>query len=163
MKKIISILFLFLVYTTNGYSEDINKIEYPTINLLKMDSTTFLSNQDLKKNYNTVFINFSPTCEHCQRTIESILNNYNKFKETQFVLTSFEEFYTIRQFYFDYNLNLYSNIFIGQEIDYSLTKQIKYSSFPCLVVFNQQQQYVNTIDRETNAKVLLKTLNLLKK
>lgn len=163
MKKVFAYFFAIQLFLSIGYSNSDNSINFPSLQILKVDSATFITNQDLKNNYNTVFINFSPTCEHCQRTIQSILNNYNRFKETQFILTSFEEFATIRQFYFDYNLGAYKNIYIGQEIDYSLTKQIKYSSFPCLVLFNKQQQYVKTIDEETNAKTLLKQLNLTKK
>lgn len=139
-----------------------NSLAFPEFTLLKVDSSSYLSNKDLAENKNTVFINFSPTCDHCQRTIKSILDNITKFTQTQFVLSSFEDFSSIRKFYFDYGLNSYSTVFIGQEFDYSLTKQIKYSSFPCLVLFNKNKQYIKTIDEESNAKVLLKALKINK-
>jgi thiol-disulfide isomerase/thioredoxin len=125
-----------------------------------MDSTTYLTNKDLKDSVNIVFINFSPNCDHCERTIKSILENIQKFPQTQFVLTSFEAFENIRKFYFDNGLNSFANIFIGQEIEYNMTKQLKYSSFPCLLLFDKNKQYIKTIDEETNAKTILKALKI---
>ena len=125
-----------------------------------MDSASYLTNKDLKDSVNTVFINFSPTCDHCERTIKSILENISKFSETQFVLSSFEDFAAIRKFYFDNGLHAFTSVFIGQEIDYSLTKQIKYSSFPCLILFDKNRKYLKKIDEESNAKAILKALNI---
>ena len=160
MKKIIFSFIFSIVFISNIFSSEKNKISFPTLNILGMDSITYITNLDLKDSVNTVFINFSPTCDHCERTIKSILQNILKFKQTQFVLTSFEEFGTIRKFYFDNGLNIFSNVFIGQEINFSLTKQIKYSSFPCMVLFDTKQHYIKTIDEESNAKALLKALKI---
>ena len=157
MKKLFSII-LILVVATTSFAED--KIPFPTISLLKIDSISYLTNKDLKDSVNTVFINFSPTRDHCERTIKSILENISKFTQTQFVLTSFEEFASIRKFYFDNGLNSFTTVFIGQEIDYELTKQIKYSSFPCLILFDKNKNYIKKIDEETNAKELLKALKI---
>lgn len=160
MKKSVLVILISLTSVISIFSKQKNVIPFPDFSILKMDSSSYISNKDLIENKNTVFINFSPTCDHCERTIKSIMQNITKFKHTQFVLTSFESFETIRKFYLDNGLNLYLNVFVGQEIDFSLTKQIKYSSFPCLVLFDQDKQYIKTIDEETNAKTLLKALKI---
>lgn len=160
MKKIIFYFIFCTIFVSNIFSKEDKKIAFPDLKILKMDSIHFITNKDLKDSTNTVFINFSPTCDHCERTIKSILQNIQQLKQTQFVLTSFESFETIQKFYFDNGLNLYVNVFVGQEIDYSLTKQIKYSSFPCLVLFDKNKVYIKTIDQESNAKTLIKALKI---
>lgn len=160
MKKLTLIILIFTTTISTNFSLENNKISFPILSILKMDSTSYITNKDLKDSVNTVFINFSPTCDHCERTIKSILENIQKLKQTQFVLTSFESFETIQKFYFDNGLSSFSNVFVGQEIDYSLTKQIKYSSFPCLVLFDKNKVYIKTIDEESNAKTLLKALKI---
>ncbi len=160
MNKLILAALCWMTFTSSAFAQKNEQIPFPSFRLLKMDSLSYLTNNDIAEHKNTVFINFSPTCEHCQRTIKSILDNIVKFTETQFILTSFEEFSTIRKFYFDNGLNSFSSVFIGQETDYSLTRQIKYSSFPCLVLFNRDNTYLKTIDEESNAKMLLKALKL---
>jgi thiol-disulfide isomerase/thioredoxin len=158
MKFTASLLLLLLSFGTLLAQKD--DIPFPKFSLLKMDSTTYLTNKDLGEKKNTVFINFSPTCDHCQRTIKSILDNIQKFKETQFVLTSFEDFASIRKFYFDNMLNSFSNVFIGQEKGGLLTSQIKYTAFPCAVLFDKNKTWIKKIEGETNAKVLLKALKI---
>ncbi|MFN8295407.1 MAG: hypothetical protein U0T69_04390 [Chitinophagales bacterium] len=159
MKKLTGLILIFILAHMHTFAGD-NNILFPTFSLLKMDSTSYLTEKDLKDSVNTVFINFSPTCDHCERTIKSILENISKFTETQFVLSSFEDFAAIRKFYFDNGLNSFTTVFIGQETDYSLTKQIKYSSFPCLIFFDRNKKYLKKIDQESNAKEILKTLKL---
>ncbi|HOY42540.1 MAG TPA: hypothetical protein PLX60_11775, partial [Chitinophagales bacterium] len=150
MNKIILLTWMLFSLVLDLKAEDKNLL-FPTFKLLKMDSSTYLTNQDIADNKNTIFINFSPTCDHCERTIKSILDNITKFSETQFILTSFESFSSIRKFYFDYSLHTYSSVYIVQESDYSLTKQIQYSSFPCLIIFDKQQKFIKKIDEESNA------------
>jgi thioredoxin-related protein len=162
MNKIILLTWMLFSLVLDLKAEDKNLL-FPTFKLLKMDSSTYLTNQDIADNKNTIFINFSPTCDHCERTIKSILDNITKFSETQFILTSFESFSSIRKFYFDYSLHTYSSVYIVQESDYSLTKQIQYSSFPCLIIFDKQQKFIKKIDEESNAKTLLKVLNIKSK
>ncbi|HNM32607.1 MAG TPA: hypothetical protein PKM51_07635, partial [Chitinophagales bacterium] len=81
----------------------------------------------------------------------------------QFILTSFEDFTSIRKFYFENGISSFTNVFVVQETDYSLTRQLKYSSFPCLVLFDKEKNYLKTIDEETNAKALLKALKIKSK
>jgi len=163
MKKVFTISFLFCIYIHASFAQEKAVIIFPELNILKMDSVNYITNKDLKDSMNTVFVNFSPTCDHCERTIKSILQNIQKFRQTQFILTSFESLSSIRKFYFDNGLNSFADVFVGQEIDYSLTKQIKYSSFPCLVFFDQSKHYIKTIDEETNAKEILKVLKIKSK
>ncbi|MDB5228206.1 MAG: redoxin [Bacteroidota bacterium] len=160
MKNSFSLLFVLFFLANISLAEKKDAIPFPTFRILKMDSTSYITQKDLKENKNTVFINFSPTCDHCQRTVKSIVDNIAKFKETQFVLTSYEDFSTIRKFYFDYFLSSFSNIYIGQDKDNTLTKQIQFSSFPSIVMFNKNKKWIKKIDGETNAKVLLKALKI---
>ena len=162
MNKITILTWLLFSLILDIKAEDKNLL-FPTFKLLKMDSSSYLTNQDIASNKNTIFINFSPTCDHCERTIKSILDNITKFSETQFILTSFESFSSIRKFYFDYSLHTFSSVYIVQETDYSLTKQIQYSSFPCLILFDKQQKFIKKIEEESNAKTLLKVLNIKSK
>ena len=101
MKNTFLLLALISIVSIS-YAEKKASIPFPTFRLLKLDSVGHITNKDLSENKNTVFIHFSPTCDHCQRTIKSIVDNMAKFKNTQFVLESYEDFSVIRKFYFDY-------------------------------------------------------------
>ncbi|MFN8281834.1 MAG: hypothetical protein U0U67_01365 [Chitinophagales bacterium] len=160
MKKVTACFLIFFAVVFTALAKENKSILFPKFSLLKMDSTSFLTNKDIKDSTNTVFINFSPTCDHCQRTIRSILDNIALFKNTQFVLSSFDEFPVVQKFYFDYALNSFPTVFIGQEYDFTLTKQLQFSSFPCLVIFDANKHWIKKIEQETTAKTLLKVLKI---
>jgi thiol-disulfide isomerase/thioredoxin len=158
--KKIGIYFVLIFAISIALAKDNIPILFPSFSLLKMDSVSYITNKDLKDSVNTVFINFSPNCDHCQRTIKSILDNISKFKNTQFVLSSFEDFGEIRKFYFDYGIYSFTNIYLGQEIDFTLSKQVQYSSFPCLVIYDSNRKWIKKIPQESNAKTLIKVLKI---
>lgn len=163
MKKIGISFFIFFAVVFSTMAKENKPILFPTFSLLKMDSVSYLTNKDIKDSVNTVFVNFSPTCDHCQRTIRNILDNISKFKNTQFVLSSFDEFGLVQKFYFEYGLNSFSTVFIGQEYDFQLTKQLQFSSFPCLVIFDANKKWIKKLEQETTAKTLLKVLKIKEK
>jgi thiol-disulfide isomerase/thioredoxin len=160
LKLIFKVLLSFFIFVNSVFSQENNTVSFPDFSILKMDSSSFFTHKDLKDSLNTVFINFSPNCDHCERTIKSILQNHQKITNTQFILTSFEDFSSILKFYTENKIETYSNIYMGQEIDFTLTRQIKYSSFPCLVFFDKHKKYIKTIKEESNAKAVLKALKI---
>lgn len=160
MKIRLLLVCMIFICPLLSFAEDTTSISYPYFRLLKMDSVHYLTQKDLPAHKNTVFINFSPTCEHCQRTIGDILKNIEKFKETQFVLSSFEVFNAIKQFHTDYKLEKYPTIFIGQEQNFELTRKLNYSSFPCSILFDQNNKYILKIEGEAKSKEYLRLLKL---
>lgn len=116
MKRLFAFLTPVFIFTNTVFSQENNIIPFPIYRILKMDSSTFYSNKDLNDSLNTVFINFSPDCDHCERTIKNILQNRQKITNTQFVLTSFEDFNSIYKFYTENKINTFSNIYLGQEL-----------------------------------------------
>jgi thioredoxin-related protein len=156
--KIVSLfVFLFIYFALPAQK---SALPFPKFSLLKMDSSSYLTDKDLKMNTNTVFINFSPTCDHCERTIKSILENIEKFRDTQFVLSSFEDFSAIRKFYLENMLNSYANIFIGQERNHELTSQVQYTSFPCAVFYDKKNRWIGKLEGERKAREYLKLLKI---
>ena len=160
MKKIGLLAIILFAFVFSNFAKDDKPILFPTFSLLTMDSISLLTNAAIKDSVNTVFINFSPTCDHCQRTIRSILDNISQFTNTQFVLSSFDEFPVIQKFYFEYGLNSFKNVFVGQETDFTLTKQLQFATFPSLVLFDSNKKWIKKIGQESNAKTLLKTLKI---
>src|ERR1700752_2220082 len=53
----------------------------PPFHLLKLDSTTYLTKEDVKKGHKTIIMYFSPDCEHCKHQTEAILSDFSKFKD----------------------------------------------------------------------------------
>src|SRR5579871_5989314 len=53
----------------------------PPFHLLGLDSTTYVTKDDIKKNRRTIIMFFSPDCEHCKHQTEAILGDFKEFKD----------------------------------------------------------------------------------
>jgi len=52
----------------------------PPFHLLKLDSATYLTKEDVKKNRKTIVMYFSPDCEHCKHEIESFFGRLGQIQ-----------------------------------------------------------------------------------
>ena len=64
----------------------------PPFHLLKLDSSTYLTKEDVKKNHRTIIMYFSPDCDHCKHQTESILADFSKFKDIEIIMATYQPF-----------------------------------------------------------------------
>ena len=111
MKKLFILLVLGLVATgLYAQTDSANKPPYlrfptvPPLKILKVDSTTYFTKDNLKKNKPAIIIVFNPGCEHCKHETEEIIKNIDDFKNVQIVMTTPQSFAEMKDFYKAYNL-----------------------------------------------------------
>ncbi len=106
MKRLISIVLIFAgcqyLMAQNGNAVQPAYLRFPTIpplSLLKVDSATYITKEDIKKNRPTLIIIFSPTCDHCKHQTQDILADMDKFKNTEIVMATLQPFEEMKEFY----------------------------------------------------------------
>src|SRR5579862_9039748 len=70
-------------------------LRFPTVppfNLLKVDSATYLTKDDIKKHHLTMIMYFSPECDHCKHQTRDILEQSDKFKDIEIVMATYQPF-----------------------------------------------------------------------
>lgn len=131
----------------------------PPLKLLLTDSTTIFTNKDLKKNKPLFLILFSPDCEHCQQQTEELIKRIDDFKRIQIVMVSFIHFEKIKPFYEKYQLDRFSNITVGYDMQYILPTYYRISYTPFLAFYDKKG---NLIDGFQGALPLEKVLEYFK-
>jgi thiol-disulfide isomerase/thioredoxin len=124
---------------------------YPTIppfTLLKTDSTNFTRTQ-LPKNRKTMFMFFSPGCDHCRHQTDSILAHIDKFKDVEIVLATYQPFEEMKGFYNDYKLARFSNIRVGRDAQYFFPPFYKISNLPFMILYNAKGKLITTFEGST--------------
>ena len=104
------------------------------------DSTTF-TREDLKKRMPTVFIIFSPDCEHCQHETEALLANIDKFKDAQIVMVEYLAYDEMKKFYINYKIENYPNITMGRDAKFFLPVFFKVESLPAIYVYDKKGNF----------------------
>ena len=131
----------------------------PPFHLLKIDSATYLTKDDLKKHRQTMVMFFSPDCDHCKHQTESILSNFKKFKDIEIVMATYQPFSEMKEFNTHYRLFEHPNIKIGRDEKFFLAPFYKIRNLPYLALYDKKGNLITTFEGTTKVDTLLKAFN----
>jgi thiol-disulfide isomerase/thioredoxin len=143
MKKILSILFYlipataFLQPSTDATAPYYQNLGYPNIKLRLPDSTTIYTKENLPKDKTVVIIFFSPECEHCQAEATAMIEKKDSLQNLFMVWNAnmVDDFSHVKEFYYKYGFDKFSNIVLGKEIDYYLPLFYRIENTPYAAVY----------------------------
>jgi thiol-disulfide isomerase/thioredoxin len=118
----------------------------PPFHLLKLDSSSYLTKDDVKKNRKTIVMYFSPDCEHCKHEIESFLSEWNKFKDIEIVMATYQPFSELKEFNSHYKIYEHSNIHIGRDEKFFLPPFYKIRNLPYLALYDKKGELITTFE-----------------
>lgn len=147
MRKVF-VLIIALFTTLTGFTQaDSTKpvyLRFPTIPqfvIYKASDSTKFTRENLEKRKPTVFIIFSPDCEHCQEETKALIANIDKFKNAQIVMVQYLAHDQMVKFYNDYKIGNYSNIIMGRDAQYLLPIFFKVESLPAIYVYDKKGNF----------------------
>jgi thiol-disulfide isomerase/thioredoxin len=108
----------------------------PQFTIYKAPDSTEFTRENLKKKP-TIFIIFSPDCEHCQRETKDLLTNIDKFKKTQIVMVTYLPYEEMMQFYKDYKIANYPMITMGRDTKFFFPVFYSVGNFPSIFVYDK--------------------------
>jgi thiol-disulfide isomerase/thioredoxin len=118
----------------------------PPLKLLTIDSTTYFTSNDLKKNKPVLIMLFNPDCDHCKHETIEILENINQLEDVEIVMATTMPLDAMRSFYERYNLRRFDNIHVGQDRNYSLTSFYQNHLLPYLAMYDKQGKLLITFE-----------------
>jgi len=137
------------------------KPEIPPINLLMLDSVSTFNLDKIPDGKPSVFIFFSPDCEHCQRETSGILNKMDSLSNLNLYFITIDPIERLRAFNKVYDLSKYPNIILGQDYSISFPRYFKRVTIPCTIIFDQDRILRARLNGETTASQIVEiTRNL---
>ncbi len=141
---------------TDSIPAHLQSLLLPDFKILLPDGKTNFYTDNLSKNKNTIIINFSPECEHCQIQIEEIIKHIDQFKKTQIVMATSLPFEKMKQFYDGFQVEKYPNIIMGQDVLFFFSKYYKNHYLPGVAVYNKKRALLNFYDGGVKTEELIK-------
>ncbi|HMH24748.1 MAG TPA: thioredoxin fold domain-containing protein [Puia sp.] len=132
--------------------------KFPTIppfHLLKVDSATYLTKDDIKKHRRTMVMFFSPDCDHCKRQTDSILAAMDKFKDIEIVMATYQPFSEMKEFNEHYHLADHPNIHIGRDEKFFLVPYYRIHNLPYLALYDKNGDLITTYEGTQKTSTLL--------
>lgn len=124
-------------------------LRFPTIpqfSLSKVPDSSTITREALKKNRTTLFMLFSPECNHCQHETEELIKNISRFKNAQVVMVSYFPWEEMTAFYSHYNLKKYPQIVMGRDAKYFFPVFFKMRNFPSTYVYDKKGNFKKAFD-----------------
>jgi len=118
----------------------------PPFRLLKLDSSTYLTKEDVKKNHRTIIMYFSPDCDHCKHQTESILADFKKFKDIEIIMATYQPFEELKEFNEHYRMAEHPNIKMGRDEKFFLPPFYKIRNLPYLALYDKKGNLVTTFE-----------------
>jgi thioredoxin-related protein len=119
---------------------------FPPVRLLKTDSSSFFTKNDLDKKASVLLILFNPQCEHCQLETAAIIKHIDKFRHIQIVMATYAPFDSMMAFRERYQLANYKNIVVAQDTHYFLTSFFTIYSLPFLAFYNRKKELITVFE-----------------
>jgi thiol-disulfide isomerase/thioredoxin len=132
----------------------------PPFHLLKVDSSTYLTKDDIKKHHPTLVMFFSPDCDHCKHQTESMLSNYKKFRNVEIVMATYQPFGEMKEFNTKFQLAKYPNIKIGRDEKFFLAPFYRIRNLPYLALYDKDGNLITTFEGTTDIDKLTKAFNI---
>jgi len=147
---LLSAMMLLMSSATHSQS---NKV--PPFKMIQADGKVFLAG-NLPLGKPIVIIYFSVECEDCQQLIKELLNRINELNSASIAMITYQPKDKVKQFVSEYQLDKYSNIFIGTEEDsYFVGNYYKVGQLPFMALYNKNGDLIKTYNKEISIDDLL--------
>jgi thiol-disulfide isomerase/thioredoxin len=127
----------------------------PPFRLLKLDSSSYLTKEDVKKGRRTIIMFFSPDCEHCKHQTENILADFKDFKDIQIVMATYQPFEEMKEFNAHYRMFEHPNVMMGRDEKFFLPPFYKIRNLPYLALYDKKGNLVTTFEGTQKTETIL--------
>lgn len=129
---------------------------FPPVKLLLADSATWYKKDDLPQKKPVMLFYFNPECDHCQKQIEEIIKNIDRFANIHIVMATSQHFDKMKVFIERYHLANHKNIVMGFDPDFFLMHFYQVHSFPYLAFYNKWKELISAFDGGLPVEKILK-------
>jgi thiol-disulfide isomerase/thioredoxin len=127
----------------------------PPLHLLKLDSMTYLTKDDVKRNRRAIIMFFSPDCPHCKEQTERILEDFKDFKDMEIVMATYQPFSELKEFNEHYHLADHPNIMVGRDEHFTLPPFYKIKNMPYIALYDKKGNLITTFEGTQKVDTLL--------
>lgn len=135
----------------------------PSFSIRLLDSTTIFNTKSIQKGKPTVFILFSPDCNHCAQLAREIKADVLQFDQVNFFMVSPPmPLYDIKMFAHINGLVDKKQITVGQDIDFFFGSFYRAETVPFVVIYDAEKKLFTTLKSIKKLEELFIELNKLK-
>ena len=158
------IVYIILLLTASCQEKPASKrlasiMTMPVFQIEALDSSRRINTADLPPGQHTLFMYFSPNCEHCQKMTRLILANQGALRDTRIFMVTNEASEEARKFAQTFKLVSYKNLFIGTDYIYTCFDAFMPSELPFFAIYDNQRKLKRIYRGETDIHSIINSIN----
>jgi thiol-disulfide isomerase/thioredoxin len=144
MKQILIFTVLALLQSCRFvHQDDLTSISIlPPVKMLLMDSTTIYNTSQIPPGKPTILLYFRPTCPHCKKETNTLLNNISALKDVNIYMLASAPFVDINNYSLSYHLESVKNITVGKDLGKSFTNKFAPKAVPYMAIYDTNRKLV---------------------
>lgn len=165
LKQLSTLMFCLLMslslFSQTTDTEKPVYLRFPTIpefTVFKAPDSTAFTREDLNKRKSTVFVIFSPDCEHCQRETKMITENIGDFKNTQIVMITYLPYEEMISFYKTYKIANYPQIVMARDTKFFFPVFFKVRNLPSIFVYDKKGKFKKSFEGDVKVQTIVAEL-----
>jgi thiol-disulfide isomerase/thioredoxin len=112
----------------------------PAFNLLLPDSVTYLNTKEIKSSKPIILFYYSTSCQFCRAQMREMLNHMDRYKDNVLIVTTNEDFKSMRLFIDYFNLDKYENVIAGLDTSNTIETTFRVIGVPFTAVFSNNKK-----------------------
>ena len=159
MKNILNILAIILAFSLN-VSSQVPAQTVPNFTFFRLNNDAFC-NKDLELSKMLFFVFFDSDCEHCQRAITNLNQNYQLYKKIAIYLITLDDRKKIDHFMNMYGQNLKDkkNVTILQDQQNEFLRKFNPRRYPSMFLYSPVKKLLDYEDNEKGMFRVFKIIN----
>ncbi len=125
---------------------------------LKGVNDNLIKRDDMAKRKATIVMFFSPDCHHCIDQFNQLNNVKKDFEKYNLVMATYQPMEQLQEFYKQYGLETWKNLYIGRDEKYFLPTYYRLSNLPFIALYDRKGKLIETFENTTPAARILSTL-----
>ena len=117
----------------------------PALVFLNLDSTEF-NTFHIEEGTYSVWIYFSPTCEHCEWLTQEIIRHLDSFSKTEFYMISPVDLSVTRAFDKKYNITGQPKMHLYKDAQHLFATYYGVRFLPFMVIYDKKKQLIKTAE-----------------
>lgn len=105
-----------------------------------------------------MFIIFSPDCEHCQRETKMLIQNIDKFKNTQVVMITYLPYHEMIEFYNNYKIANYPKIIMARDTKFFFPVFFEVKNLPSIFIYDKRGNFKKSFEGDVKPETILAEL-----
>jgi hypothetical protein len=111
----------------------------PAINLLLLDSNTYINTKTWAPKKTMVLIDFSPYCPYCHALTQNIIEHNKDLGDIQFILLSSFPISDLKKYCTEYQLEKYANVIVARDYVAYFGQYFKSPGVPCIAIYGKDR------------------------